>query len=61
MELLIVLLALLFFLLLFGYAIVDEVRKHRRTRGGPICPRCGYSLTGNVSGVCPECGTPVAR
>jgi hypothetical protein len=25
------------------------------------CPFCGYSLTGNVSGVCPECGTPVAK
>jgi len=23
------------------------------------CVRCGYNLTGNVSGVCPECGTPV--
>jgi rubrerythrin len=21
------------------------------------CQRCGYNLTGNVSGVCPECGT----
>ena len=21
--------------------------------------RCGYNLTGNVSGTCPECGTPV--
>jgi hypothetical protein len=20
------------------------------------CPQCGYDLTGNVSGVCPECG-----
>ena len=20
------------------------------------CPACGYDLTGNVSGVCPECG-----
>ncbi|MBI5864182.1 MAG: hypothetical protein HZB38_06720 [Planctomycetes bacterium] len=20
------------------------------------CPRCGYNLTGNTSGVCPECG-----
>ena len=27
----------------------------RRLRGE--CVRCGYSLTGNVSGVCPECGT----
>src|SRR5262249_38639865 len=21
------------------------------------CPRCGYNLTGNESGKCPECGT----
>ena len=27
----------------------------RRTRR---CLDCGYSLVGNVSGVCPECGTP---
>ena len=25
------------------------------------CGRCGYSLQGNVSGVCPECGTPAPR
>lgn len=24
----------------------------------PSCNRCRYDLTGNVSGVCPECGTP---
>ncbi len=29
----------------------------RRTRSG-FC-KCGYDLTGNVSGRCPECGTPV--
>ncbi|GJM24249.1 MAG: hypothetical protein DHS20C16_06640 [Phycisphaerae bacterium] len=23
------------------------------------CLDCGYNLTGNVSGVCPECGTPI--
>ena len=23
------------------------------------CDRCGYNLTGNVSGTCPECGTAV--
>jgi hypothetical protein len=32
-------------------------RRSRRKAGG--CPRCGYNLTGNTSGVCPECGTPV--
>jgi hypothetical protein len=30
-------------------------RARRRVRRGH-CPRCGYDLTGNVSGVCPECG-----
>jgi hypothetical protein len=23
-----------------------------------LCHRCGYSLTGNTSGTCPECGAP---
>jgi len=27
----------------------------RRQKG--LCPKCGYDLTGNVTGVCPECGT----
>ena len=30
----------------------------RRTRR---CLECGYSLVGNLSGVCPECGTPDVR
>ena len=25
------------------------------------CLKCGYNLTGNVSGVCPECGTPTTQ
>jgi hypothetical protein len=25
------------------------------------CTACGYNLTGNTSGICPECGTPVVR
>jgi hypothetical protein len=28
---------------------------------GFCCQRCGYNLTGNVSGMCPECGTPIAN
>ena len=30
-----------------------------RTREPWSCVKCEYNLTGNVSGVCPECGTPV--
>jgi len=32
------------------------VRSHWRRRYGR-CTGCGYSLTANISGVCPECGT----
>ncbi len=33
----------------------------QRLRNGPVglakrCPLCGYGLTGNTSGICPECG-----
>jgi hypothetical protein len=26
-----------------------------------LCRQCGYDLTGNASGVCPECGTAVVQ
>lgn len=35
-------------------------RLYRRARRG-LCLRCGYNLTGNLSGICPECGTAVSR
>jgi hypothetical protein len=35
------------------------LRRKWASRGG--CATCGYALTGNVSGVCPECGTPSTR
>ena len=41
-----------------GWWAVARVRGWRRRTAG-LCRRCGYDLTGNVSGVCPECGTPV--
>lgn len=25
------------------------------------CAKCGYDLTGNTSGVCPECGIPISK
>ena len=34
-------------------------RSRRRRASGSACRGCGYDLTGNVSGVCPECGYDV--
>jgi hypothetical protein len=42
--------------LLFGLGAAR--RKFRRRAGR--CPRCRYDLTGNTTGVCPECGSPAA-
>jgi hypothetical protein len=32
---------------------------HRARLPTTRCPACDYELIGNVSGVCPECGSPV--
>ncbi len=46
-----------FWLTLMPTAIVTLLlcRFDQRNQSG--CMNCGYNLTGNVSGVCPECGT----
>ena len=33
----------------------------RRRPDKSKCTNCGYNLTGNISGVCPECGAAVER
>ena len=38
--------------------IRGPLRRWRRRRKG-LCIKCGYDLTGNESGVCPECGTAI--
>ncbi|MBN2563246.1 MAG: hypothetical protein JXQ75_20180 [Phycisphaerae bacterium] len=38
--------------------VIAWLRDRRRCAPG-LCERCGYDLTGNVSGRCPECGTAV--
>lgn len=37
-----------------------KLRQRRIQRLRTLCRQCAYNLTGNTSGVCPECGTPVA-
>ena len=47
-------------LLVGAPTVVTWYRRPRRRVGG-CCDNCGYDLTGNFSGRCPECGTPTAR
>src|SRR5690349_13064181 len=51
-------LLLLIFLAAYLPKFIPRVRRYNRSLLGQ-CPGCGYDLTGHVSGVCPECGTPV--
>lgn len=52
------------FLLLSAYPMIafirGPMRRYRRRKRGQ-CLGCGYSLEGNVTGVCPECGTEAER
>jgi len=43
-----------------GAAVPTAILWHRdrRTVEPGCCQRCGYNLTGNTSGICPECGEP---
>jgi hypothetical protein len=54
---------LLWLLVPVGAAAVTAVLFYRDAhRPNPgHCHSCGYDLTGNLSGRCPECGTPVAE
>ncbi len=49
-------------LLFIAYPTIAFIRgplpRWRRRRKG-LCLTCGYDLTGNVSGICPECGEAI--
>ncbi len=42
-------------------AVAGTLIRTRRVPEGHRCARCSYDLTGNESGVCPECGRPTGR
>ena len=43
----------------FSHRFYRMVVSFRRLSETPECETCGYNLTGNVSGRCPECGTEI--
>jgi hypothetical protein len=44
---------------LWIWTLIQPVRLRRSRRKRGLCVSCGYDLTGNVSGRCPECGERV--
>ncbi len=53
-----------FFLCNLAHVVLPVAAAAALLRLSPVkppgsCQKCGYDLTGNVSGVCPECGTGV--
>lgn len=42
-----------------GIALLAHQERKRRQQKSRLCS-CGYDLTGNVSGICPECGRKVS-
>lgn len=47
--------------LLILLIVIARIRRLKRNRKLNLCPRCGYDLTGNISGICPECGNAVKK
>lgn len=41
---------------LMRWRITRNLREELNRRSLPTCMNCGYNLTGNTSGTCPECG-----
>lgn len=44
-----------------AFAVARGSFRRWRSRSQGRCSKCRYDLTGNVSGVCPECGTAVGN
>ena len=44
------------FLLLLRKRVQSSLRQQLARLNVPMCTHCGYNLTGNVTGICPEMG-----
>ena len=57
-----ILIAVSFLIPFLASRLVYAIQRWRTIEcDAPICRHCGYNLTGNESGVCPECATPVPK
>ena len=53
-----------FWMLAIAFILLPLIRiawwmRHSRRVDAKFCQTCLYDLTGNVSGICPECGRPI--
>ncbi len=48
-------------LLIFPVLVLGGLRIRDARRKPGLCDHCEYDLTGNVSGICPECGSAIGR
>jgi hypothetical protein len=48
--------ALFSLLFVITIAVLNRIRPPLPIQNGTLCPQCAYSIIGNVSGICPECG-----
>ena len=57
----VVVLAVMGIMACLGWLVRQRIRRRLRRQlmqnGQPVCLKCGHSLIGNSSGMCPECGT----
>src|SRR5262249_6696177 len=46
---------------IFGSRYARKMERRRQRIDAGQCVKCSYDLSGNVSGICPECGTLVRK
>jgi len=49
------------FLFILAFCLEPYITEYEQVKDTRVCFTCGYNLTGNTSGTCPECGMPVVR
>ncbi|HEY8749191.1 MAG TPA: hypothetical protein VIM11_14510 [Tepidisphaeraceae bacterium] len=55
--------AMLWFMFIVGLPVIIAIsnwcKSHPLKNDSRYCGRCKYNLTGNTSGICPECGAEI--
>jgi hypothetical protein len=44
-----------------NFIAAARLNRSLQNKWNNCCPTCGYNLTANCTGICPECGTPIPQ